>query len=723
MYSRVYSQEIVMVLSVVRRGEGVGGLPCCVCGVVRLGSGSLSRLRIVTGRLNVGGASSLGGRSLICGVLSRRTVTKTAGGITTSGLGRRHGRRRGGGHSHMTPTGGSGGMISTAGRKRTRGTGRTTPTGPRRPSGGRRDTGGRGRAPTIRIGTRGATTPGHGMNHPHGGTSTTRRGRIRDIGATAPTAPGMARSGMIARGTPRMVRGTIPTRTPRGGAGTGGPTRRGGMMIGPRPRGGTRPIVSRRDGVLSNTSSSSFVPVRSLPSRGVRLPARLFKGFRTAGARPTRATARRRTPRPRRRTRRRRRRRHPHVIHPHSGGGNGGGTDGDGGGTGGGGGGGFRHGGGRGRGRRHMPVPHPTRPGGTGRGLPMPRRRRRHGIVRHRGPCRFSSVLGKMNMLRVVRSKCKFLHSSSCGCLSSPSSVCMSRSRVGLFNLGANSIMRKIVHPPGRKRGCFPLMGMSGVGKHSTTFIHSHIPFRRLAPLFPSRGFGLYGNNCSSSVSTHMMSLFTPVNGNRHTLVMTRPGANGAVLVGSVTGTVTTGRPRMCVVVLLVSRHPRRMASVTHDIGTRIVTSAFSRPTRHRIGVTNVMLRGTGELMRYNRSMIVFLSSVAHLTHTCGAMSPTSNGMLSNNISTGTLRGPGHFFNTTHGVRGNNSLAVVTATLVSANSGVSRIVFRRFGNANGVRLRLSHGLSGGHVFPTIGVATSDAHHSSLLLSGAALSHV
>lgn len=646
---------------------------CYVCGVVRLGSGSLSRLRAVTHRLNVGGASSLGGRRLICGVLSRRTVTNTAGGITTSGLGRRHGRS-GGGHSQMT-VGGRGGMFSTAGGNRVAGARATIPI----PTTGTRP--GRTRPMGTRIipTARGTMTPpGGGMNHPHGGTMRGGPGRRRMTPITTTRARGAIRIGGTRMGGMRM------------GGVRAGPV--SGPVVGP----GTPTIVSRRDGVLSRDTSSSFVPVRSLPSRGMRLPARLFNGFRSAGARPMIAPIPRRA----------RGRRHPHIVHPHSGGGGGGGGPGDGGGT--------PEGGGP-----QLPVREPMRRRGAKRGTPTPR----HGIVRHRGPCRFSSVLANAKILRVVRSNCNFLHSSSCGCLSSPSSVCMSRSRVGLFNLGANSIMRNVVHPPGRKRGCFPLMGMSGVSNHSTTFMHSHMPFSRLAPLFPSRGFELYGNKCSSSVSTHMMSLFSPVNGKRHTLVITRPGANGALLVGSVTGTVTTGRPRMCVVVLLVSRHPRRMASVTHDMGTRIVTSAFSRPTRHRIGVTNVMLRGTGELMRYKRSMIVFLSSVAHLTHTCGAISPTSNGMLSNNISTGTLRGPGQFFNTTHGVRGNNSLAVVTATLVSANSGVSRIVFRRFGNANGVRLRLSHGLSGGHVFPTIGVITSDAHHSSLLLSGAALSHV
>ncbi len=224
-------------------------------------------------------------------------------------------------------------------------------------------------------------------------------------------------------------------------------------------------------------------------------------------------------------------------------------------------------------------------------------------------------------------------------------------------------------------------------------------------------------------LSAHVVGLFTPVNFNRHNVVMTPPHANGAMLVRGVTGTVARGRPSTCLVMLLVSRHPRRIASVRHGAGTRIISSAFSRTPRHRTRITRVIVRVSGHVMRSNGSIVVLLSSVAHLTHTCGALRPGSKHVLSNNISTVNLRGPGHFFNTTHGVRGNKSLAVVTATLVSANDHVSRIVFRRFGNANGVRLILSHVLTSEHVCPTVSIRTSKAHGRSLLVRPSRLTHV
>lgn len=607
----------------------------------------------------------------MCEVLSRRTVSCT--NVRTRG----RGRGRTGGTRERAGTGGAG--TTTPGNTGTStGAGITTPTAPIRTS-------------MRRITPRTPRRPRHGEQaHVSGGRGITTtiipiRGGRRTTISGDPISTGTPMSRALIRMTSTAT--SIPTRAmgPTTGGiigGASGPMR--GPLLPPiiirssgkrlptrvTPRMARRPTIIRAPTTSAPTSRPGHIMFHR-PSAGSIL-SRLFP-FSSAPTGPRPGTHRRRPTTTRRRG------------GPHRGGGERGGRGGRGG----------RHGGGGG------------------------------GTIR-RGRCRFSNVLANINILRVVPSKCNFLHSSSCGCLASPSSVCMSRSRVGLFNLGANSIIRKTVHPPGRNRGCFPLIGISGVGNHAPRRIHSHIPFSRLAPLFPSRGFVLATHGSSgmcSGVTMHMMSLFSPVNGKRHNLVITRPGANGAVLLGSVTGTVTTGRPRICVVVLLVSRHPRRIASVTHDMSTRIVTSAFSRPTRHRIGVTRVMLGGTGHVIRYKRSIIVLLSSVAHLTHTCGAIRPTSNGILSNNISTGTLRGPGHFFKTTHGVRGNNDLAVLTATLARANSGVSSIVFRRFGNANGVRLRLSHGLTGGHICPTISVATSDAHHSSLLRSRGAIGHV
>lgn len=319
------------------------------------------------------------------------------------------------------------------------------------------------------------------------------------------------------------------------------------------------------------------------------------------------------------------------------------------------------------------------------------------------------------NMLRVLRSKFNFLHSTSDSCLTNPSSVCISPDRVHHFGLHANSAVSNGVHPPGRNRHCFTLLGIGRIGFSGPRGTHGGVLFRGLAPLRTGSHLHVRHNgNSARSLATHMLSLTSPVNHNRHNLVITPPGTNGAVLLRGVTRDVTCGRPSYILVILLVSRHPRRMARVRHLMGNRIITSAFSRPTSHRIRITRVIVRGTGHLIRRGGSIVVLLSSVAHLTHTCGAIIPTSNGILANNISTGTLRHPGHFFNTTHGIRRNNDLAVVTATLVSANSGVSRIVCRRFGNANGVRLRLSHGVTRGHIFPTVSCGHSNAHGRRLL---------
>lgn len=165
-----------------------------------------------------------------------------------------------------------------------------------------------------------------------------------------------------------------------------------------------------------------------------------------------------------------------------------------------------------------------------------------------------------------------------------------------------------------------------------------------------------------------------------------------------------------------MSRHPRRIARFGHSLPkTRMCTSSGSKEIHSRYHVTRLYVRHTGQLMRTKRRIFLLVSSVAHLTHTCGGTSGKDNHAVSNNVSTHTLRVPQHLFTTTHGAHRTNSLAVVTATLIRAGDHVSSLVFRRFGKANGVRLILGHHVTRRCVFPTISVLGSKAQERRLVV--------
>lgn len=337
------------------------------------------------------------------------------------------------------------------------------------------------------------------------------------------------------------------------------------------------------------------------------------------------------------------------------------------------------------------------------------------GIIRRSGVMSRFGASGSsrmVNILRVLPSKFKFLEKS--GCLSARKSMCMSPSRVEEFGVGAKSGMGKVAERPGAKRGFETLLCIRGVGSRGPRATVREGTFRLLAPVCPRRELALREDR--DSVTAELVSLVSPVNGKREKLVITPPGTNGADLLGGITGDVTGGRPGIRLVILLVSREPRRIASVERSVGKSIVCSAFSRMSDRRIGITRVILGETRELIRRKGSIMVLLSDVAELTETCGLAVSPANEALSKNLSPKTLRKPGGFFNTTEGVERNKSLAVLTATLMRAKSEVSSMVFRRFGNANGVRLGLSEGLTRGEVFPTMSVCGSKAEERSLLLA-------
>lgn len=329
---------------------------------------------------------------------------------------------------------------------------------------------------------------------------------------------------------------------------------------------------------------------------------------------------------------------------------------------------------------------------------------------------RLSDNFATGKVLRMLRSKCNFVHSS--GCLPKSKSICITPSRVHEFKLGANSVLAKGAEIGARKRGFDTLLCISAVGKLHPTRTVGEGGFRSLAPVFPGREVHLRGPNYAATV--HVISLISPVKGKRENVVMSPPGTKGAALLGRITLSMRGARPGVRLLVLLVSRHPRRIASVHRTVrnpGMRIVRSAFSRLPRRRGQMSRVIVSETGHLMRRKGSIVVLLSDVAELSETCGLVIPPSKEALSNNLSPTTLCDPGHFFKTTEGVERNKDLAVLTATLISAKDGVSSIICRRFGKANGVRLVLSEGLRRGEIFPTVSVPGSKAEERSLLLAG------
>jgi transcription termination factor Rho len=325
----------------------------------------------------------------------------------------------------------------------------------------------------------------------------------------------------------------------------------------------------------------------------------------------------------------------------------------------------------------------------------------------------FDGAISGEGVLEMMPDGYGFLRSSDYNYLSSPDDVYVSPSQIKLFGLKTGDTVNGYVRPPKEGEKYFALLKVDTINGKKPEEIRDRVPFDYLTPLFPYEKLNLATS--STSYSTRIMDLFTPIGKGQRGLIVAQPKVCKTVLLKEVANAIAENHPEVYLIVLLVDERPEEVTDMERSVKAEVVASTFDEPAEKHVKVSAVVLQKAKRLVECGHDVVILLDSITRLARAYNTVAPASGKVLSGGVEANAMQKPKQFFGAARKIENGGSLTILATALVDTGSKMDEVIFEEFKGTGNMELALDRKLANRRIFPAIDIVSSSTRRDDLLL--------
>jgi transcription termination factor Rho len=325
----------------------------------------------------------------------------------------------------------------------------------------------------------------------------------------------------------------------------------------------------------------------------------------------------------------------------------------------------------------------------------------------------FDGVVQGEGVLEMMPDGYGFLRSSDYNYLSSPDDIYVSPSQIKLFGLKTGDTVFGSVRPPKEGEKYFALLKVETINGKSPEEVRDRVPFEYLTPLFPYEKLNL--SYSSTSYSTRLMDLFTPIGKGQRGLLVAQPKVGKTMLLKEVANAIAENHPECYLIVLLIDERPEEVTDMERSVKAEVVASTFDEPAEKHVKVSAIVLQKAKRLVECGHDVVILLDSLTRLARAHNTVAPASGKVLSGGVEANAMQKPKQFFGAARKIENGGSLTILATALVDTGSKMDEVIFEEFKGTGNMELVLDRRLANRRVFPAMDVVASSTRREDLLL--------
>ncbi|HVI07805.1 MAG TPA: transcription termination factor Rho [Candidatus Binatia bacterium] len=314
-----------------------------------------------------------------------------------------------------------------------------------------------------------------------------------------------------------------------------------------------------------------------------------------------------------------------------------------------------------------------------------------------------------------------FLRSPDYNYLPGPDDIYVSPSQIRKFDLKTGDTISGQVRPPHEGEKYFALVKIEAVNFESPDEARNKILFDNLTPLYPQERIKL--ETTRENASARVMDLLTPLGKGQRGLIVSPPRAGKTMLLQNVANSITTNRPEVVLMVLLIDERPEEVTDMQRSVKGEVISSTFDEPAARHVQVAEMVIEKAKRLVEHKRDVVILLDSITRLARAYNTIVPPSGKVLSGGVDSNALQRPKRFFGSARNIEEGGSLTIIATALIDTGSRMDDVIFEEFKGTGNSEIILERKLVDKRVFPAIDIQRSGTRKEELLIPREDLSRI
>ena len=326
----------------------------------------------------------------------------------------------------------------------------------------------------------------------------------------------------------------------------------------------------------------------------------------------------------------------------------------------------------------------------------------------------FDGVIQSEGVLEMMPDGYGFLRSSDYNYLNSPDDIYVSPSQVKLFGLKTGDTVKGTVRAPKEGEKYFALVKVDTINGRLPDEIRDRVPFDYLTPLFPYEKLNLSVGNGTSSMSTRIVDLFTPIGKGQRGLIVAQPKTGKTMLLKEIANSIAANHPECYLMVVLIDERPEEVTDMQRSVRAEVIASTFDEPADKHVKVAAIALQKAKRLVEVGHDVVILLDSITRLARAHNTVAPSSGKVLSGGVEANAMQKPKQFFGAARKIENGGSLTILATALIDTGSKMDEVIFEEFKGTGNMELQLDRKLANRRIYPAIDLVASSTRRDDLL---------
>jgi transcription termination factor Rho len=215
---------------------------------------------------------------------------------------------------------------------------------------------------------------------------------------------------------------------------------------------------------------------------------------------------------------------------------------------------------------------------------------------------------------------------------------------------------------------------------------------------------------------TRVIDIVSPIGLGQRMLIVSPPKAGKTIMLQRVCHAITTNRPEVIQMVLLVDERPEEVTDFRRTVKAEVYASSSDRPTDEHLHVAEMVLERGKRLVEGGKDVVILLDSITRLSRAYNKEVESSGRTLSGGVDSRALERPKRLFGAARNAEEGGSLTIIATALIDTGSRMDEVIFEEFKGTGNSEINLDRQLAEKRIFPAINIQTSGTRKEEKLFS-------
>jgi len=215
---------------------------------------------------------------------------------------------------------------------------------------------------------------------------------------------------------------------------------------------------------------------------------------------------------------------------------------------------------------------------------------------------------------------------------------------------------------------------------------------------------------------TRVIDIVAPIGLGQRMLIVSPPKAGKTIMLQKICHAITTNRPDVIQMVLLVDERPEEVTDFRRSVKAEVYASSADRPTDEHLHVAEMVLERAKRLVEGGKDVVILLDSITRLSRAYNKEVESSGRTLSGGVDSRALERPKRLFGAARNAEEGGSLTIVATALIDTGSRMDEVIFEEFKGTGNSEINLDRQLAEKRIFPAINIQTSGTRKEEKLFS-------